>query len=54
MEYDDYLKFFKAFFAGKTYSEIFEEGRVMLKALHEAEHQAAAEDWYGGGGKGDN
>ena len=48
MQYDDYYKFFKAFFDGKDYVEIFEEGKKMRKALFDAEHHAAADAWYGG------
>ena len=47
MEYDDYYKMFRAFFKGKDYTEVFEEGRKMRVALYDAEHQAAADDWYG-------
>lgn len=47
MEYEDYYKLFKKFFKGKDYVEIFEEGRKMRVALYDAEHQAAADAWYG-------
>lgn len=49
MTYDDYYNLFTVFFKGKEYNEIFEEGRKMRKALFAAEHQAAADAWYGNG-----
>ena len=53
MEYDDYYKFFREFFKGKDYTEIFEEGKTMRVALYDAEHHAAADSWYGND-EGDN
>lgn len=49
MEYDDYYKLFMVFFKGKDFRDIFKEGKKMRKALYDAEHQAAANDWYGNG-----
>lgn len=53
MEYDDYYKLFRTFFKGKDYTEIFEEGRKIRVALYDAEHQAAADAWYGNDEGGD-
>lgn len=47
MTYEDYYKLFRTFFKGKDYTEIFEEGRKIRVALYDAEHQAAADAWYG-------
>lgn len=48
-KYDKYYEAFVKYFRKNcdTYESIFEEARLIRKAIYEAEHHVASEKWYG-------